>query len=504
LSYDPKTPETVWTAELQRRFGSAADDVYGAYLASSRVLNEIVSAHLADPNMYIWPEVNPGGLIDAYREVRPSDFRLIATIPEAVRNRIDGVASAKQTAVETAARLHEVALQTERAVESAAKRLASNTEWRSSEPDFLVLSHLARFHGRKQLAANQLEYFYQSGDPAGLDTAQREARGALRVWESLVKLTDGVYPEEMAFGPDDVGHWKHRLPYVAHDVKTIEERAKLFERFGRFDFGFDFGGPVPAPRPMSYRNDPYVMRNTVEPRFQSVDSKTSYSEKTGYGWTGDGERQDVPMERTPYLEVRAAVKDPKRLPSNALFGDSIRGRGPQTFRVRASDGDYAVRVLAPGGSDSERSVAAHGGVLDIVFPEGEWNVAGLVVTSRVARPVPVPQRWPALLPRPAFTHVPPKSVPAGKPLILTLKIWPLKDATNVRLHYRPVNQLAAFKTLEASASKASFAIPAEDIAARWDLMYYFEVLNRERSGWFEPDPDRATPYFIVKVEPAGQ
>ena len=74
--------------------------------------------------------------------------------------------------------------------------------------------------------------------------------------------------------------------------------------------------------------------------------------------------------------------------------------------------------------------------------------------------------------------------------------------TTVRLHYRPVNQLAKFKTLEAPASKASFAIPADEISARWDLMYYFEVLNRERSGWFEPDPDRATPYYVVKVEPA--
>ena len=154
LSYNPKTPEPVWTSELQRRFGPAAEDVYGAYRASSRVLHEIVAAHLADPNMYIWPEVNPGGLIDAYREVRPSDFRLIATIPEAVRNRIDGVGSAKQTPVETATKLHEAALETERAIERARPKLAANAEWRSSEPDFLVLARLARFHGRRQMAAD--------------------------------------------------------------------------------------------------------------------------------------------------------------------------------------------------------------------------------------------------------------------------------------------------------------------------------------------------------------
>ncbi|MBI4874035.1 MAG: hypothetical protein HY822_05310, partial [Acidobacteria bacterium] len=108
------------------------------------------------------------------------------------------------------------------------------------------------------------------------------------------------------------------------------------------------------------------------------------------------------------------------------------------------------------------------------------------------------------LPRPAFTHVAPKSAEPGKPLVLVLSVGPPKDATTVRLHYRAVNQLAKFKTLEAPATRASFVIPAEDLSARWDLMYYFEVLNRERSGWFEPDPDRATPYYVVRVQAPKQ
>ena len=32
-------------------------------------------------------------------------------------------------------------------------------------------------------------------------------------------------------------------------------------------------------------------------------------------------------------------------------------------------------------------------------------------------------------------------------------------------------------------------------------MYYFEILNRGGSGWFQPDPQTATPYYVVKVEP---
>src|SRR5439155_13660126 len=96
LSYDPKTPESVWMSELTSRFGSAAADVMEAYKQSSGVLSEIVATHLADPNLYLWPEINPGGLIDAYKQTLPSDWRYVASIPEAVRNRIDGAASAKQ------------------------------------------------------------------------------------------------------------------------------------------------------------------------------------------------------------------------------------------------------------------------------------------------------------------------------------------------------------------------------------------------------------------------
>src|SRR5437868_6993082 len=83
------------------RFGAVAKDVMDAYAGASGVINEIVAVHLADPNMYIWPEINPGGLAESYREVLPSDWRYIAAIPEAVRNRVEGLASAKQTAGDT-------------------------------------------------------------------------------------------------------------------------------------------------------------------------------------------------------------------------------------------------------------------------------------------------------------------------------------------------------------------------------------------------------------------
>ena len=70
----------------------------------------------------------------------------------------------------------------------------------------------------------------------------------------------------------------------------------------------------------------------------------------------------------------------------------------------------------------------------------------------------------------------------------------------MRLHYRAVNQLAAFRTLEAPPSpRTTFIIPGYDMSADTDLMYYFEVLHGRNGGWFQPDPDQATPYHVVAV-----
>ena len=54
-----------------------------------------------------------------------------------------------------------------------------------------------------------------------------------------------------------------------------------------------------------------------------------------------------------------------------------------------------------------------------------------------------------------------------------------------------------------AAPGASFVIPADAISGHWDLMYYFEALNDSNGGWFQPDPLRETPYYVVKVVPGS-
>ncbi|MCS7316590.1 MAG: hypothetical protein NZ554_14050, partial [Bryobacteraceae bacterium] len=100
-------------------------------------------------------------MIEAYIETLPSDRRFVVGFPEAIENRLRGVASAKQTPQETAARLRAIASRIEEAVEKArASGAGEGREWAASEPDLLTLARLARYHAQKQLAAYELAWRY--------------------------------------------------------------------------------------------------------------------------------------------------------------------------------------------------------------------------------------------------------------------------------------------------------------------------------------------------------
>jgi hypothetical protein len=160
-----------------------------------------------------------------------------------------------------------------------------------------------------------------------------------------------------------------------------------------------------------------------------------------------------------------------------------------------------VRFLHPDRSETTLDLRAEGGFLDIAFPDGDWSVSGLVIHGPKSKLPLDPQELPKLLPRPSISHQPPSTAEAGQSVALRVHTTPATNVTAVRLHYRPVNQKAQFKIIEHAPGDESFTIPREDVSPKWDLMYYFEILNSAGSGWFQPDPQVTTPYYVVKVVP---
>jgi hypothetical protein len=105
------------------------------------------------------------------------------------------------------------------------------------------------------------------------------------------------------------------------------------------------------------------------------------------------------------------------------------------------------------------------------------------------------------IPRPQMMHKPNQATPSDQPLMVTLHIAAPKQVTLVRLHYRTLDPQAKEVVIEEPpAAEVHFTIPGSELTGSWDLFYYFEVLNREGSGWFEPDPFAAAPYFVVHIQ----
>jgi hypothetical protein len=122
------------------------------------------------------------------------------------------------------------------------------------------------------------------------------------------------------------------------------------------------------------------------------------------------------------------------------------------------------------------------------------------------RPValPAPSREIPALPkpiaRPQVTDTSPKTAPSNQPLNLTIQIPSAKDVPLVRLYWRAIDQSGPARVMEKPAAPSvTFTIAQADLPPS-DLIYFFEILNHENSGWFEPDPATATPYHVVRIE----
>ncbi len=143
-------------------------------------------------------------------------------------------------------------------------------------------------------------------------------------------------------------------------------------------------------------------------------------------------------------------------------------------------------------------------------PEKPWTVAGAPEAYRQAvqplarrKPVETAARASAEpLPRPEIEHDPPKEAKPDRRLKLSVRVKPATNVALIRLHYGPASLREPLKTIEIPTAKANFTIPAADLSARWDLMYYFEVLNTEKGTWLDPDPFLAAPYYVVRVKEA--
>jgi hypothetical protein len=127
LGYDPDT-------KLPK------DENLEDYRAAARTIRLLAAAYLSDPGMYPWPRADSGVRRENDTDEQPDDWGFVASLPEALHDRLDRVASAKQTPPEIADLLIAAAISLEKA----------------AGEDFQMLAEMARYH------AHQLRADYQN------------------------------------------------------------------------------------------------------------------------------------------------------------------------------------------------------------------------------------------------------------------------------------------------------------------------------------------------------
>ncbi len=353
LGYDPECGAEVWEREFEQRFGAdAGADVQEAVVEGSHYLPFITAAHLPSASVFgWWAERDTGGLLDAYVEVEPSDLAGFYGVSEYVQDYLAGEVRAKLTPTQIAERLEAHANAAEAALDRGSHAVAdgARAEFRGIEADVLLCAGLARYHGHKLRAALDLAFFYTTGAADRLQQAKVHMTNALNQWRAIVEHTDGLYDDEMIFGPlkDEAGTWERLTPYLEHDLARLDEVEAVFECFGLFAHGFDFGAEPVDPRPWI----PRTMQSAwVERRFRAVSPDVAYTPARGIGWKLTRNIAAVSPPQPDNGDLLGRNREVGELPHRLLELDfQHRGRNPgyveNTFRADLAPGMYDVTVV---------------------------------------------------------------------------------------------------------------------------------------------------------------
>ena len=524
IGYNPQCTEDVWTREFTNRFGAiAGPDVQAAVESGSHFLPFITAAHLPSASVFgWWPERDTGGLIDFYIDVEPSDLGGFYGVGEYVQDYLSGNLRAKLTPLQIADQLDAYAADARAALGRAECVIAdgARSEFDGIAADVRLCSGLAIYHAHKMRAALNLAFFYATGDSERLDGAQVEMARAWEAWHDVIRNAEGVYDDEMIFGPveDESGTWKCLAPYLDHDVNRLQEVETVFERYGLFARGFDFGGEVTQLGPWPSR---FVRGAWVERRFDPVSPVEEYSSELGYGWNKTRTIRTSGNIEPSLGAILGRNRDVEVLPSNMLLGDfQCRARNANypenTFVADLRNGTYDITAmmgdLRPDGEDRgpmwvtfqgryqtdrftvaagqivERTQRVHvgNGRLELEFnshPGSDW-VVNAVVVREVA---------------PQIGHVPIRTASPG-PLRIAATTTAPAGIREVCLNWRIAD--APFQALSMTGQGHSWS-GCIDVQRGADVTYFIEATDGVGGVSYWPTAGAAGPQRVAVGDPVA-
>ena len=446
LGYNPDTPPEVWQREFQRRFGKkAAPYVERAIHLASKILPRIVTytyPYNMFPTTRGWVERQRMKDLPEYARALPSDTQQFLRIDDAAKFQLEGKDSARFSPQQSSRWFERVSRDVLNLVGQAERRIGGNRnkEFNSTMVDMRILANLALYHSHRAKAGVGYALFKHSSDLNALDDAIGYEGEAIKAWEKLVEAAGDVYSDNLMMGRESAalsGHWRDELAKLRKGLEKLQQQRESF-------------------RPTVTEDKPLIAHVPI--------------------------RKAQPANG---LAVRATVSSKAPIASTKVAYRC--GRDSYRYIDMRQMKPYMYRTVIPGNEIKE----GLNYFIEAVDKNGNRTKTELVSVTVTNDNKP-----------PIVKHTPITSALAVKPLTVTAEVTDPSGVKWVRLRYRSVSQYEDYKSLDMVETKRGVyevTVPGEDIVAKWDFMYLFEVMDNKGNGKIYPDLEQETPYVVVKL-----
>jgi hypothetical protein len=247
LTYDPDSEPETWRRYLRTEFGPAARDAEEALANASRILPLVTTAHHPSAsNNYYWPEIytdmpivrSEGSPEPYYYDspmpkrfgtVSPLDPEIFASVAEFVAELVKGTPSGRYSPLDVARWLEQLSTDATQHLAQMQAELSDPTtpSARRLHADVAIQEALGRFFAGKLRAAVLYEIALHSASRLPLRRALSAYRAARKAWSQAVHSAEGVYVDDLTFGPQPWlrGTWRDRLPAMDQDLDALAALA---------------------------------------------------------------------------------------------------------------------------------------------------------------------------------------------------------------------------------------------------------------------------------------
>jgi len=435
-------------------------------------------------------------------------------------------------------------------------------EFASTIVDLKILADLAEYHARRVLAGLSLALYEKTHDLNMLDNAIQREGEAVNAWAKIVNDAGDVYNFDLIMGLPEYdlsGHWRDELVKLKDGLDILKKQRAAYELSARRVVGKYYLGNAPAQPGYQHITSTGIpaINQRAGTGLVSIDVPNGryevavdiHDEKAGHGpmW--------IELNGVEYSDVFAVL--PGKLIQRTMETSVIRGKLNILFDHATSADWYAssivitridplithvpVQRLAPGqdlslratvtGAEAIQSVRVFIGDATHGFAVFEMKADGpryalkipseklgqnpsyfLQATDTSGRQSTFPENGSAAPiaiqvtgddQAPTLTNVPIRSAEPTHPLRIRASVQDPSGVKWVHLLYRGVSEhqdLAVLNMLpNGSGNEYEATIPGIDVDPHFDLMYFFEVMDKNGNGKIYPDMENETPYTIVKV-----